>query len=127
MNVSTELDATALQRLRELDPGGQNQLLERVLRAFDSSARRLAVQLAESRLRDDLLGIRHVAHTLKSSSASIGALALSRLCAEIELSIRNEALAGLGERLDAVDRELNAVLQAVKSVLGPVDAAGSSP
>ncbi|HEX2539821.1 MAG TPA: Hpt domain-containing protein [Caldimonas sp.] len=127
VNVSTELDATALQRLRELDPGGQNQLLERVLRAFDSSARRLAVQLAESRLRDDLLGIRHVAHTLKSSSASIGALALSRLCAEIELSIRNEALAGLGERLDAVDRELNAVLQAVKSVLGPVDAAGSSP
>nr|WP_329688550.1 Hpt domain-containing protein [Caldimonas sp.] len=125
--MSTELDATALQRLRELDPGGQNQLLERVLRAFDSSARRLAVQLAESRLRDDLLGIRHVAHTLKSSSASIGALALSRLCAEIELSIRNEALAGLGERLDAVDRELNAVLQAVKSVLGPVDAAGSSP
>jgi HPt (histidine-containing phosphotransfer) domain-containing protein len=127
VSTRTELDAQALQRLRELDPDGQNQLLERVLRAFDSSARRLALQLSESRLRDDLAGIRHVAHTLKSSSASVGALALSRLCAEIEASIRSEALGGLGERLDAVDRELNAVLQAVKSLLGPVDAAGSSP
>jgi HPt (histidine-containing phosphotransfer) domain-containing protein len=127
VSAAVELDAQALQRLRELDPGGQNELLGRVLRAFDTSARRLAQQLAESRQRDDLLGIRHVAHTLKSSSASIGALALSRLCAEIEASIRNEALGGLGERLDAVDRELNAVLQAVKSVLGPVDPAGNSP
>jgi HPt (histidine-containing phosphotransfer) domain-containing protein len=120
-----ELDPDALERLRELDPGGQNQLLTRVLRAFDTSARRLAQQLADARTRDDMQGVRHVAHTLKSSSASVGALALARICAEIEASIRNEALAGLGERLDAMDRELNAVLQAVKSLLGPVDAAGS--
>ena len=123
-----ELDAESLQRLRELDPDGRNQLLERVLRAFDSSARRMGGQLAEARLRDDVAGIRHVAHTLKSSSSSIGALALARLCAEIEASIRNESLAGLGDRLDAMDRELNAVLQAVQSLLDPGDdAAGSSP
>ena len=125
--TAMELDAESLQRLRELDPAGQNQLVGRVLRAFASSARRLGQQLAEARIRDDLLVIRHVAHTLKSSSSSIGALALARLCAEIEASIRNEALAGLGDRLDAMDLELNAVLQAVQSLLGPGEAAGSSP
>lgn len=121
------LDDQALQRLRELDPGGQGGLVARVLRAFDASARRLTQQLVEARARDDLQGIRHVAHTLKSSSASIGALDLSRLCAEIEASIRNEALASLGDRLDVMDRELDAVLQAVQSLLGPAAAAGNSP
>ena len=61
--------------------------------------------------------IRHVVHTLKSSSASIGALALARLCAEIETSIRAEAFAALPDRLDAMDRELAAVLQAVSPML----------
>ena len=111
------LDADALERLRELDPQGKSRLLERVLRAFESSASRLARQFREARAADDMQGIRHVVHTLKSSSASIGALVLARLCAEIETSIRAEAFAALPERLDAMDRELAAVLQAVSPML----------
>jgi HPt (histidine-containing phosphotransfer) domain-containing protein len=117
----TVLDAEALDRLRELDPTGTSRLLERVLRAFQSSAGRLSVQFGDARGKGDMQGIRHVVHTLKSSSASIGALALARLCAEIETSIRTEALATLPERLDAMDRELAAVLQAVTPMLSPPD------
>jgi len=95
--------------------------MERVLRAFHSSASRLAQQFREARASGDMQGIRHVAHTLKSSSASIGALALARLCAEIEGSIRAGAFAALPERLDAMDRELAAVLQAVTPMLSPTD------
>jgi len=111
------LDADALARLRELDPQGTGRLLERVLRAFESSASRLARQFREARAAGDMQGIRHVVHTLKSSSASIGAVALARLCAEIETSIRSEAFAALPDRLDAMDRELAAVLQAVSPML----------
>ena len=118
---ATLLDAEALDRLRELDPSGKSRLLERVLRAFHSSASRLAQQFGEARTSGDMQGIRQVVHTLKSSSASIGALALARLCAEIESSIRAEAFATLPERLDAMDRELAAVLQAVTPMLCPPD------
>jgi HPt (histidine-containing phosphotransfer) domain-containing protein len=111
------LDADALARLRELDPQGSSRLLERVLRAFESSASRLAKQFRDARAADDMQGIRHVVHTLKSSSASIGAVALARLCADIETSIRAEAFAALPDRLDAMDRELAAVLQAVSPML----------
>jgi HPt (histidine-containing phosphotransfer) domain-containing protein len=114
---ATVLDADALERLRELDPHGKSHLLERVLRAFESSASRLAAQFGEARASGDMQGIRHVVHTLKSSSASIGAVALARLCAEIESSIRAEAFAALPDRLDAMDRELAAVLQAVTPML----------
>ena len=112
------LDEEALQRLRELDPGGRNRLLERVLRAFEASIVRLGPQLSEARQRNDMQGIRHVVHTLKSSSASIGALRLSRLCAEIEAAVRQEAPEGLAALLDDVDRELEVVLQAVHPMRG---------
>ena len=115
----TILDADALQRLRDLDPKGKNHLLERVLAAFETSAIRLSRQLAEARGGNNMDGVRLVAHTLKSSSASIGALALSRLCAEIEAQVRTGALSGIDDRLDAMDRELRAVLQAVSPLLKP--------
>ncbi len=114
---ATTLDADALQRLRDLDPKGKNRLLERVLGAFETSAARLSKQLGEARQGSNMDGVRLVAHTLKSSSASIGALDLSRLCAEIETQIRTGALSGLDDRLDAMDRELEAVLQAVSPFL----------
>lgn len=111
------LDADALARLRDLDPTGKTHLVERVLKAFESSSMRLALQFKDARKRGDTQGIRHVVHTLKSSSASIGALALARICAEIETSIRTDGLADLSPHLDAMDRELAAVLQAVTSML----------
>jgi hypothetical protein len=111
------LDADALERLRELDPSGKSRLVDRVLRAFESSAWRLARQFSEAREAGDLQSIRHVVHTLKSSSASIGALVLARMCGEIETAIRTGGDAALPERLDAMDRELAAVLQAVSPML----------
>lgn len=112
------LDEASLDRLRELDPTGQNGLLERVFKAFDSSAVRLMGQLAEARLTNDLHVIRHVTHTLKSSSASIGALKLSRLCADIEGMVRLSNSVGLPERLAAMDAEVEVVLAAVRATQG---------
>ena len=111
---SPVLDEAALQRLRDLDPEGKNRLLDRVLLAFESSVTRLGAQLAEARLKSDMQSVRHAVHTLKSSSASIGALRLSRLCAEIEAAVRQEAFAGLPTLLDDVDREMAVVLQALQ-------------
>ena len=114
--TTTTLDTQALQRLRELDPSGRSRLLDRVLSAFESSAARLSGQLGEARRKGDAPGIRFVAHTLKSSSASIGALELSRLCAEIEAQLKSGAVDRLPERLDAMDHELGLVLQAVRTL-----------
>jgi signal transduction histidine kinase/CheY-like chemotaxis protein/HPt (histidine-containing phosphotransfer) domain-containing protein len=108
------LDADALQRLRELDPKGENQLLPRVMKAFESSAGRMLPQLQDASRAGDHAGVRHVAHTLKSSSASIGAIKLSQLCADIETRIRTGQLDNLGERLDAMCAEAEIVLQALK-------------
>jgi HPt (histidine-containing phosphotransfer) domain-containing protein len=61
--------------------------------------------------------MRHVAHTLKSSSASVGALDLSRLCADIERRIRQDETEGLESLLDGMVTESDRVLAVLKPAL----------
>jgi HPt (histidine-containing phosphotransfer) domain-containing protein len=117
---ATGLDAEALARLRELDPKGENKLLERVLRAFQTSAARLMPQLETARLANDRATVRLVAHTLKSSSASIGALDLSQVCAQVEALIRAESADNLDPLLRTLRHALDAALKAIQRLLdGP--------
>lgn len=116
---TAQLDAEALARLRELDPKGENQLVDRVLRAFETSVLRLLPQLEAARASGDRAGVRHVAHTLKSSSASIGALALSQHCAKVEGLIRENSSEDLQAPLAALVAELDAVRAAIRTMLEP--------
>lgn len=113
------LDKDALDRLRELDPGGKAGLLQRVLATYAQSLGRLLDQLAAARAASDAQGLRHVAHTLKSSSASVGALQLSALCADIERRVRDGAGDDLGERLDAMTLEARRILAALNPPTPP--------
>ncbi len=114
---STGLDPEALQRLRELDPTGAGKLMERVAMAFDTSAARLLPQLLAAQAAGDAEGVRHVAHTLKSSAASVGAVKLSRMCAEMELLAKQGRIAGTHEEVTALSAELGAVLAVLKVAL----------
>jgi HPt (histidine-containing phosphotransfer) domain-containing protein len=111
------LDEASLQRLHELDPQGENRVVERVLRAFEASLARLLPQAQQALAQGDPETMRHVVHTLKSSSASVGALELSRCCSEIESRLRLQQLDGLADRLAALDAEGARVLTAVRGLL----------
>ncbi|QPF73140.1 response regulator [Roseateles sp. DAIF2] len=115
------LEPEAIARLRELDPGGSNQLLERVVAAFLKSLDRLLPDLEQARAGGehglDLAAIRHVSHTLKSSSASLGALKLSQRCAEIETMARQGQTEGLDILLDGMHDEVALVREALKELL----------
>ncbi|MCO5123131.1 MAG: Hpt domain-containing protein [Rhizobacter sp.] len=115
--VAGVLDPEALARLRELDPEGQSKLLSRVAGAFGTSVARLLPQLKTALEARDMAAIRHVAHTLKSSSASIGAVKLSRLCADIESMSREGRFEGLPDAIAAFNSEVTAVLDALKPLL----------
>jgi len=103
--VASVLDAGAIERLRELDPRGEGQLIERVVGAFETSVGRLIPQLHDAQRAGDLAGIRHVAHTLKSSSASVGAMKLSQMCAHTEAMIRQDRAENLDAAVDEISRE----------------------
>jgi HPt (histidine-containing phosphotransfer) domain-containing protein len=111
------LDAQALAALRQLDPSGTNRLVPRVMTTYRSSLARLLGQLTLARERDDADSLRLVTHTLKSSSASVGALALSVLCAAAEQAVRDGRLQGLPQLLDQLMAEAVRVDAAVLQLL----------
>jgi histidine phosphotransfer protein HptB len=112
-----QLDEQALARLRELDPEGRHGVVLRVMRAFETSLLRLMAQLAEARDRGDVAAVGMVAHTLKSSSASVGALALSACCAEIERAVRAGETVDLPAQVENLLAEGEKAVGAVRAML----------
>jgi HPt (histidine-containing phosphotransfer) domain-containing protein len=117
------LDEACMAELRALDPDGKAQLVRRVLAAYHASLAKQLAQMRESRAASDWEQVARAAHTLKSSSASVGALALSALCADIERQVREGGAASIAPRLDAFDREVQRVDAAVARLLGEPEAA----
>ena len=74
-------------------------------------------QFDAARAGPDLSALRYVAHTLKSSSASIGALALAQTCAQIENMIRNADTRELAPLLDALQAQIADVLRTIDAML----------
>lgn len=111
------LDAQALAGLTMLDPTGANRLVQRVLSTYDTSLARLLQQIDEGQQRADAAAVRLAAHTLKSSSASIGALDLSRLCAAAEQAIRDGNLDAVPSIVQGLQAEARRVALAVQAML----------
>ncbi|HSW07535.1 Hpt domain-containing protein [Aquabacterium sp.] len=111
------LDAQALAGLTMLDPTGANRLVQRVLSTYHASLGRLLQQIADGQQRSDHAAVRLAAHTLKSSSASIGALDLSRLCGSAEQAIRDGQLEAVPPIIQGLQAEARRVALAVQAML----------
>jgi len=119
------LDAACMAELRALDPDGKAQLVKRVLATYQASLAKLVAQLQLARGEGAWDQVSRVAHTLKSSSASIGALALSSLCADIERLLRAGDSAAALPLIDQFQAEVLRVDGAVRQALQHLEAAAS--
>ena len=119
------LDAASMAELRSLDPDGKAQLVKRVLATYQVSLAKLVGQLHAARADGAWDQVSRVAHTLKSSSASIGALALSAQCADIERLLRAGDSASALPLLEQFQAEVARVDDAVGQTLQHLEAAAS--
>jgi hypothetical protein len=110
------LDASALAQLRALDPDGKLCLVEKIFNTYITAAQELLEQLDLAVQACDAATVRRVAHTLKSSSSSIGALKFAALCADIEASIQPGRTVDFSSVQYVLTRELSGVLRAVRSI-----------
>ena len=114
-----QLDAQALGKLRELDPDGRHGVVVKVLTAFENSLQQACAEMAVARDAGDLGKIGQLAHKLRSSSASVGALALSAVCGEVERQVRDGETTGLMTRVGQFLTEAGRALEAVRAILRP--------
>ncbi len=114
--AAAEMDLRVLKGLVGDDP----EILRELLVEYRISAGRLATELQAARAADDLRRIGAIAHKLKSSSRSVGAMALGDVCAELENASRTGARAAVLQGL----AQFEARLQAVDAHLGDLLAQG---
>lgn len=117
LQSDVSLDQTALDRLRELDPDGRHGAVTRVLTTFEGLLARLLAQLHDPHEGPRAEKVAEVAHTLKSSSASVGALELARVCTEIEQRLRGGDVAELERDIARLISAAEAARQAVGAIL----------
>lgn len=113
----TPLDAATLARLHDLDPGGKSGIVARVLRTYEQSLAATLQGLQAAQGRGDLVEVRRLAHTLKSSSGSVGALGLAADCAEVEALARDRQEQQLPAALERLGRDGLGTLLAVRRLL----------
>ena len=108
-----------MARLRQLDPGNRRGMVQRVFSTFEASLLRVMAQLPAALAVGDAQAVMAMAHTLKSSSASVGALALAAACADVEQRLRSGGPGDLPSDIDRLSRECAAALTAVRAMLQP--------
>lgn len=110
------LNRRALDNIRALGSHGE-QLLERVIHAFvDDTPRQLgALRAAIDSV--DPGGIRKTAHSLKSSSANIGADSLAQMCKDMESLGRGDSTDGAAHILSGMEQEFLAVRHSLSAIL----------
>jgi HPt (histidine-containing phosphotransfer) domain-containing protein len=111
------LDPATFERLRQLDPDGSRGFVGQVLRTYAASLERYLEAIAAARAAGELRPVGETAHTLKSSSAAVGALTFAACCAEVERLARAGDAAALGAPLDALLDEAARVRTAVRAML----------
>ncbi len=102
--VDVTLDQAALDNLRAIGRPGMPSVLGRVIETYLRLAPGLLQQLRDAiRGGADPDALRHAAHSLKSSSANLGALGLAALCKDLEFLGRNGTTAGADALLGRVE------------------------
>ena len=99
---------------------GKAALYEKLLRMFADSNQTVAIEIQTALTEHDSEKARRLAHTLKSNAATLGAIRLSQLAAQLESRLGDEAdPEGALEHLEHLESELKDVMATIAA--GPRD------
>ncbi|MFZ2309793.1 MAG: PAS domain S-box protein [Rhodoferax sp.] len=106
--------------------GSEDALVREFLRDFHASATTMALALQTSYASGDWAATGALAHKLKSSSRSVGALALGDLCQSIETAGKGGETANLAHMLQQFEHELKRVDAFLHAYLAPTPVPASA-
>lgn len=101
--VTVSIDENALKAIAALQRPGKPDLLTRIVDLFKSESPKTIANMLEGIDTADMDAVRVAAHTLKSSSAYVGASELSERCKELERAAHDQnfpACMALGDSVE---------------------------
>jgi signal transduction histidine kinase/CheY-like chemotaxis protein/HPt (histidine-containing phosphotransfer) domain-containing protein len=99
------LDRDVLDRLRALQRPGVPSVLAKLIDVYLEDSLDMMAQLKQALESGDISALTDIAHSLKSSSANLGAGRLSAVCKELELKGKAGVIEGLDSLVARIDVE----------------------
>jgi PAS domain S-box-containing protein len=91
------IDRSVLDKLRGLQPNGAPDIVTSIINIYLANSPVLLGEVQQAMEAGDVETLRRASHTLKSSSANVGALPLSEMCRNLEAMARSNSLSRDGE------------------------------
>lgn len=112
------INQATLESIRSLGQQDDTDILSEIVGVFLSSSKDYLSAMSDSISRNDPEGARFAAHTLKSSSANVGADGLAALCRELEAMARERNMGQANEILAKIEHEYARASAALSKEIG---------
>jgi histidine phosphotransfer protein HptB len=89
------IDPEAIANLRELNPGDNGDFLREIVGIYIEDTPKRIADMKACLASGDVASFTRAAHTIKGSSANVGAQVLKAIAERLELVSRKEGLAGV--------------------------------
>lgn len=99
------LDLSKLSILKELDVEGEPSIVDQVISSYLSDTEPLIFTLGETFESGNLEQLQRIAHSLKSSSANVGAMIVSELSKTLEINCKKKHLDNTIELINRIKTE----------------------
>jgi two-component system, sensor histidine kinase and response regulator len=103
------LDRSVLAALRQLQEEGEPDILDELIEQFLTDVPPQLVALKEAVEAGDAHSVERIAHTLRGSSANMGAVRMEAICAELEEMGRSEDLGAALRQIPRLEEEIGHV------------------
>jgi len=110
------IDTKVLQALRQAMGSDADQFLTQLINVYLEETPLLLQSIGTAISQTDSATMQQAAHTLKSSSASLGAITLSKLCEQLESLGRSQATAQATELVAQIEPEYERVKAALQII-----------
>jgi HPt (histidine-containing phosphotransfer) domain-containing protein len=118
MSDHTVLDPQAIENLRALNPGDNDEFLREIAGIFLEDTPLRIAELEQSAAASDVPKFTRAAHSIKGSSANIGATALRAVAEKLEHESRSHGLGGVTPLVAQLKQEFSRTDSALRALIG---------
>ncbi len=105
MADSPVIDPQAIENLRALNPGDNDEFLREIAGIFLEDTPQRIAELRQSLTAGDVAKFTRAAHSIKGSSANLGAMTLRSAAEKLEHHSRKDGLTGVSDLVTEVTSE----------------------
>lgn len=118
LSPASIIDPEAIENLRALGDEGDDTFLREIITIYLEDVPQRLVDLKNARSGDDRALYVRSAHTIKGSSANVGAIEMRLLSEKLEHRAKAEALNTLDPQLGELDAAFARAKQALQTLIG---------